>query len=215
MKIKSVFSKGFEKYGKVIKGYDVTLLLEALGKTNKPGDAVIYEPSEKGLEDCDVVKAFESNVYGGMPIQAGFCNGNNTKLNCLEYHRGSELNIPEGDIVLLLADLRDVKNGKLDTSKVEAFSVPAGTVVQIYETTLHYAPCNGAKAGIVNKDGFRVVIILPKGTNYPKGEICNKDFEDKLLWQSNKWLIAHPDTSEAKDGAFVGLVGPNIDIAKN
>ena len=27
-----------------------------------------------------------------------------------------------------------------DTSKVEAFLVPAGTAVEIYATTLHYAP---------------------------------------------------------------------------
>ena len=215
MKIKSVFSHSFNRYGKVITGYDVSELLKALGKTDKPADSVIYEPFEKGLEACSVVKQMSTNIYGGMNIQAGFCNGNNTKLNCLEWHRGSEINIPEGDIVLLLADLRDVKNGKLDTSKVEAFAVPAGTVVEIYETTLHYAPCNGAKAGKVSRDGFRVVIILPEGTNFEKPEMKEVYFEDKLLWAKNKWLIAHPDSSEAKAGAFAGLTGNNIDIAKN
>lgn len=215
MKIKSVFSHSFAKYGKVLTGYDTTELLKKLDETTKkPDNAVIYEPGDAGLEGLAIAKQFSDNAYGGMPIQVGYCNGNNTKLNCLEWHRGSELNIPSSDIVLLLAPLSSVKNGKLNTNCVEAFSVPAGTVVQVYETTLHYAPCNGVKAGEVSKDGFRVIIVLPKDTNTEKPAIKEIDFEDKLLWARNKWLIAHPDTSEAKAGAFVGLNGSNIDISK-
>lgn len=214
MKIKSVFSKSFNKYGKVLQGYDVKALLEKLeSSTEKPSNAVIYVPSDSALEAISAAD-FSTNAYGGMPIQIGYCNGNNTKLNCLEWHRGSEINIPTGDIVLLLAQLSSVKKGKLNTNDVEAFAVPAGTVVQVYETTLHYAPCNGVKNGEVSKDGFRVIIVLPKDTNTEKPAIKEIDFEDKLLWAKNKWLIAHPDTSEAKAGAFVGLVGKNIDIAK-
>ena len=215
MRIKSVFSHSFEKYGKVLKGYDVTDLLKKLDETTKkPADAVIYEPGDAGLEALPVAKEFSENAYGGMPIQVGYCNGYNTKLNCLEWHRGSELNIPSNDIVLLLAPLQSVKNGKLNTNAVEALYVPAGTVVQVYETTLHYAPCNAVKNGVVSKEGFRVIIVLPKDTNTEKPAIEPKNLEDKLLWARNKWLIAHPETSEAKQGAFVGLVGENIDLAK-
>ena len=216
MKIKSVFSHAFEKYGKVLKGYDVTDLLKKLeDTTKKPDNAVIYEPGDAGLEALPIAKEFSDNAYGGMPIQIGYCNGNNTKLNCLEWHRGSELNIPANDMVLLLAPLQAVKNGKLDTSLVEAFYAPKGTVVEVYETTLHYAPCNAVKDGVVSKEGFRVIIVLPKDTNTEKPAIKEIDFEDKLLWARNKWLIAHPDSSEAKAGAFVGLNGVNIDLAKN
>src|SRR5574344_83779 len=214
MKIKSVFSHSFEQYGKVITGYDTTELLDKLTATTKcPEKAVIYEPGDAGLESLPIAKEFSTNCYGGMPIQVGYCNGNNTKLNCLEYHRGSELNIPANDMILLLAPLQSVKNGKLSTDTVEAFFVPKGTVVQVYETTLHYAPCNAVKNGEVSKDGFRVVIVLPKGTNLAKPELKEIDHEDKLLWAANKWLIAHPDSSEAKAGAFVGLSGRNIDVA--
>lgn len=214
MRIKSVFSHSFEKYGKILSGYDVTELLKKLEETTKkPENAVIYEPSDAGLEGLPVFKEFSDNAYGGMPIQIGYCNGNNTKLNCLEYHRGSELNIPANDIVLLLAPLQAVKNGKLNTSAVEAFFVPKGNVVQIYETTLHYAPCNGVKSDKVSKEGFRVIIVLPRDTNTQKPEIDPKNFEDKLLWAKNKWLIAHPDSNEAKNGAFEGLSGTNIDLA--
>lgn len=214
MKIQSVFSKKFAKYGKVLHGYDVKELLAKLDSTtDKPAGKVIYEPGDAGLEALPVAKQFSTNAYGGMPIQVGYCNGNNTKLNCLEWHRGSELNIPSTDIVLLLAQLSSVKKGRLNTNSVEAFYVPAGTVVQVYETTLHYAPCNGVNGNEVSKDGFRVVIVLPKGTNLAKPSIGEIDSEDKLLWAANKWLIAHPDSSEAKAGAFVGLDGANIDIA--
>lgn len=215
MKIKSVFSHAFEKYGKVLSGYDVTELLEKLeSTTKKPADSVIYEPGDTGLESLAIAKEFSENAYGGMPIQVGYCNGNNTKLNCLEYHRGSELNIPANDIILLLAPLQNVKKGKLNTSCVEAFFVPKGTVVQVYETTLHYAPCNAKSGDEVSKEGFRVIIVLPKDTNTEKPNIKNIDEEDKLLWARNKWLIAHPDSSEAKAGAFVGLSGINIDISR-
>ncbi len=214
MKIKSIFSKSFAKYGKVLTGYDVKDLLKKLDDTTKkPDNAVIYEPGDAGLESLPIAKELSDNAYGGMPIQIGYCNGNNTKLNCLEWHRGSELNIPANDMVLLLAPLQSVKKGKLDTGLVEAFYVPKGTVVQVYETTLHYAPCNAVKNGEVSKEGFRVVIVLPKDTNTEKPAIKEIDFEDKLLWARNKWLIAHPDSSEAKQGAFVGLTGKNIDIA--
>ena len=216
MRIKSVFSHSFEKYGKVLTGYDVTALLKKLDETTKkPDNAVIYEPGDAGLEALPIAKEFSDNAYGGMPIQVGYCNGNNTKLNCLEWHRGSELNIPSNDMVLLLAPLQSVKNGKLNTSAVEAFYVPKGTVVEVYETTLHYAPCNAVKNGEVSKEGFRVIIVLPKDTNTEKPAIKEIDFEDKLLWARNKWLIAHPDSNEAKQGAFVGLSGINIDIAKS
>ena len=142
-----------------------------------------------------------------MPVQLGMCWGHNTKLNCLEYHRDSELNIGTGDFVLLLAKAEDIIDGELDTAKVKAFRVPAGVVVEVYETSLHYAPCQ------VDDSGFRVAVVLPRGTNTDKPEITPQNEEDKWLWARNKWLLAHPDSSEAADGAYVGLMGENIDIA--
>ena len=58
------------------------------------------------------------------------------------------------------------------------------------------------------------LFFLPKNTNTAKPQLKEIDFEDKLLWARNKWLIAHPDTNEAKQGAFAGLIGENIDLAK-
>ena len=56
-------------------------------------------------------------VYGGMPVQLGWCNGHNTKLNCLEYHRCSEFNLGTEDFVLILGDQREIENGSFDTAR--------------------------------------------------------------------------------------------------
>ena len=209
MEILSVFDKEFAEYGRVVDGFDYTELLKVLEDTTPmPDDAVVYVPGDAGLEATAVYTDLMNNVYGGMPIQIGYCNGNNTKLNCLEYHRDSEINIPSRDAILLLARMADIVDGKLDTASVKAFKVPAGVAVEVYATTLHYAPCN-AKAGC----GFRVIIVLPKGTNLelPKFEV--KNVQDGWMTAANKWLLAHAESDEAQNGAYVGLTGVNIDIA--
>ena len=208
MKIQSVFDPAFARYGKVITGLDTAALIAALEKTEKPADAVVYLPSVASLEETDLYPILRDNVYGGMPIQIGFCNGTNTKLNCVEYHRDSEINIPAQDMIFLVACESDLVDGHLDTAKVEAFRAPAGSAVELYATTLHYAPCDA-----VSGAGFRVAVVLPKDTNTDKPEIQNRTPEDALLWARNKWLIAHPDSTEAAAGAFVGLDGENPDIA--
>lgn len=207
MKIYSVQDREFKPYGAVLGDYDCSEIIAALEKTEQPGDAVVYIPSVPELERPAVAKQLEDHVYGGMPIQIGLCNGSNRQLNCLEYHRGSELNICATDAILLVAMVSELEDFTLQTDKVKAFAAPAGTVVQLYETTLHFAPCNGE-----GRDGFRVGIVLPRDTNTDKPDIRPKSAEDKLLWGRNKWLIAHPDAPEAKQGAFVGLQGVNISL---
>ncbi len=208
MKIYSVLDKEFAPYGKVLEGYDTSCLLKALENDTPLPDAVGYVPSVAVLESTCLFGQLQNNAYGGMPIQIGYCNGHNTKLNCLEYHRDSELNIGLYDFVLLVAKEDDIIDGKLDTSKVMAFRATAGQVVEVYATTLHYAPCNAEKDG-----KFKVAIVLPKGTNIEKPDIKELNFEDKLLRACNKWLLAHKDAAEASDGAYIGLTGDNIDIA--
>ena len=209
MKILSVFDKEFAPYGQVVKGYDFAPLLEKLVEVSeKPADSVIYVPSVAELEALPVFAQLSNNYYGGMPIQIGYCNGTNTVLNCLEYHRDSEINVAADDAILLLARQDEIIDGKLDTACVKAFLVPKGTAVEVYATALHYAPCS-AKLG----DGFRVIVVLPKDTNTDKPEITALNHEDTLLRARNKWLLAHADAPEAADGAYVGLTGENIDIA--
>ena len=156
------------------------------------------------------MREFRDRAYGGMPIQLGMCWGHNTKLNCLEYHRDSEVNIGWKDFILLLAKQDEIVDGVLDTEKVKAFRVPAGVPVEVYATTLHYAPCHTCP-----NCGFRVAVVLPKGTNTEKPAFEPKCEEDTWMTARNKWLLAHPDSKEAKNGAHIGLRGVNIDIKED
>lgn len=207
MKIQSVKDAAFATYGRIVDEYDFGGLIDVLNKTTDATDKVVYEPSVAQLEATESFQLLQDNVYGGMPIQIGYCNGTNSKLNCVEYHRDSEIDIAADDVVLLLARQQDINGDELDTSKVEAFFCPAGTAVELYATTLHYAPCSAKKNAT-----FRVVIVLPKGTNTNKPAIKNINSEDKKLFARNKWLIAHPEAPEASQGAVVGLKGTNIDL---
>ena len=208
MEIKKVTDPEFRAYGQVVDGYDCKELLAAMEQTPLPED-VVYVASVKELEDLPVAKMMETNLFGQMPIQVGYCNGHNKKLNALEYHRNSEVNVAATDLVLLLGKQQDIKEDHTyDTSLVEAFLVPKGTVIEVYATTLHYAPCSAKESG------FRCVIVLPKDTNLELDFTSAAEGEDKLITAKNKWLIAHPDTDEAKQGAVIGITGENVDISE-
>ncbi len=206
MVIKKITEEAFRAYGKVVEGIDFTELIKAMDETPLPDD-VVYEPGVELLEKLPVKKELETIMYGELPIQIGYCNGNNYKLNAVEYHRSSEVNVAATDLVLLLGKQQDITPElTYDTSKIEAFFVPQGTAVELYATTLHYAPCNA------NEGGFKDVIVLPKGTNLPL-DAAHKGGEDALITAKNKWLIGHAEGG-LDAGAHIGLVGKNIDISE-
>ena len=218
MKILKVTDPAFKRYGRVIENVDFSGLVEELKKTPVP-EGVVYEPSVKALEALPVMEELTRVVYGEMPIQIGYCNGHNTKLNALEYHRDSEINVAAEDAVLMLGLRTDVEDDNTyDTSKVEAFLVPAGTAVEVYATTLHYAPCH------VGENGFQVAIVLPRGTNYPlKGSHTKVEDarcgagvsnEDAMLTAVNKWLIGHAEGG-LDAGSFLGLKGKNLCLTED
>lgn len=212
MKVISCFDDEFRAYGRVIDNVDFKGLVEAMKKTPIP-DGVVYEPGIKELEVLPVAQEISDIVYGEMPVQIGYCNGHNCMLNALEYHRDSEINVAATDAILMLGLLKDVeKDFTYDTAKVKAFLVPAGTAVEVYATTMHYAPCG------VDGKGFQVSIVLPKGTNYPlktQHDKINEDGsapnEDALLTATNKWLIGHKDGG-LDAGSFLGLKGKNLNV---
>ena len=205
MVIHNVHDESFHPYGRVINGLDVSGIMEALKDTECPTDHTIYVASDPKLEQTASGEKVRQIVYGELPVQIGYCNGYNVFLNALEYHRSSEINIAENDLILLLGKQQDITDDfHYDTSKVEAFLVPAGTVIEVYATTLHYAPCS------VDGKPFRCVVVLPKGTNTELTSDHGGDSEDRLITAVNKWLIAHPDAGI--EGAFNGLEGENLRV---
>lgn len=205
MTVRKVTDPAFKAYGRVITGYDFSGLLKAMEHTPLPED-VIYIPSLPEMEALSDAKELERGIYGQMPIQIGCCNGHNKKLNAVEYHRDSEVDIAVDDLILILGKQQDIEEDHTyDTSRMEAFLVPAGTAVEVYATTLHYAPCH------VKDEGFRCVIVLPKGTNLDMEPVDVKDPEDRLLFARNKWLIGHAEGG-LPEGAFIGLKGENLSV---
>ncbi|MBR1758247.1 MAG: DUF4867 family protein [Lachnospiraceae bacterium] len=208
MKIYSVTDPEFIPYGRVIEGYDVSAIVETLREKTPLPEGTKYIPEDENIHALPIAKEIETTLFGGVPAEFGWCNGHNTKLNCLEYHRCSEFNLGTEDFILLLGKQDELVDWKLDTSKVKAFKVPAGVLIEVYATTLHFAPCHADPA-----KGFRTLVVLSKGTNDGFTAPAGKTSEDRLLFATNKWLIAHPEAPQAEQGAFIGLIGENIDIA--
>ena len=206
MKIYSVNDPEFSEYGKVLEGYDTAELIKAMDEIALPDEGVAYEPWIDSLEKCSIFSALSENGFGGMPIELGMCWGHNKSLNCLEYHRNSEINIGSSDFILLLAKQEKIIGGVLDTADVKAFRAPAGAVVEVYATSLHYAPCQ------TSDEGFRVAVVLPRETNTDITRPEPKNLEDKMLWARNKWLLAHEESAEAAQGAYIGLKGENLSV---
>ena len=203
--MKKVTDPEFRKYGRVL---DIKIpdLLERLGKTPVT-EGGVYVASEPELEACAELEAIQNSVFGGLPIQIGYCNGSNHKLNGLEYHRDSEVNVAVTDLILLLGREQDIdpETFAYDSSKIEAFLVPAGTCIEVYATTLHFAPCNAGGP-------FRCVVVLPRGTNEKLTANVKREGETRLLTAVNKWLIAHPDTGMDKMGVVCSIQGENITL---
>lgn len=205
MVIHKVTDAEFAPYGKVLEGYDLKEIIDKMGETPLPEDSTVYVPSDKNLESLAIAEEFRNRAYGGLPIQIGYCNGSNHKLNALEYHRCSEVNVAATDMILLLGLQQEIEpDFTYDTTKVKAFLVPAGTAIEVYATSLHYAPCNGADGG------FRCVVVLPAGTNTDIDFEVASTGEDRLMTAKNKWLIAHEEAGI--EGALVGLKGENLTV---
>lgn len=202
MKIYKVTDEQFKKYGKIVKNVDFSELIDYMKKNTPLPEGVEYVAGVPEMEALPIMKELTVKTYGELPIQIGYCNGRNTMLNALEYHRSSEINIAATDAILMLGCQQDItEDFTYDTSLVEAFLVPAGTAVEVYATSLHYAPCD------VDGKGFKVGIVLPKGTNLDLDE-KHAGWEDEHLTAKNKWLLGHPEGG-LDAGAPMGLIGKN------
>lgn len=207
--IRSVEDPEFASYGRIVTGYDFSPLLTYLEeKTEIPEAGNIYVASEPGLEAFPVMQALQNSFYGEMPIQIGYCNGRNTTYNGFEFHKGSEINVAATDFMLVLGHTWEIQNNTYRVEDAKVFFVKKGTAIEMYQTTLHLSPCR------VTDEGFRDVVVLPRGTNTPlehKGEAA--EAEAGLLLQKNKWVIAHPDREPLiKQGAHPGLLGENKEL---
>lgn len=207
--IYSVFDGEFETYGRIVEGYDFKPLMDYMCEnTEIPSDGNRYVASVPEMESGEIFNRIKDGLYGGMPIEIGYCNGKNSTYNGFEYHKGSEINVAVTDFMLVLGHTWQIKDNKFFVGNEKVFYVPEGVAIEMYQTTLHLSPCK------VRESGFMDVVILPKGTNTPlDGKTQNPTGEDELLLMKNKWVIAHKDREPlVKQGAHVGLIGENKEL---
>ena len=123
----------------------------------------------------------------------------------MEYHKSPEVLVAITDLILIVGKKEDITSDfTYNTEYMEIFIVSAGIAVELDTSTLHYCPCE------VDKDGFKCVAVMTRGSNTEIKGLHSKMGEDQLLFAQNKWLIAHPDSELAKQGAYIGLKNCNI-----
>lgn len=203
IEIFDVKSEEFNSFGRIIENLDISEIISVAKTIKNSNEGSNYKPSVDAFEKLDIAQKISIEFFGEMETQVGYCWGYNNFFNATEWHTSSEINIAVTDLLIIVGHLWDVKDNTIDISSFKAFYVPAGTVLECFATTLHYGPCE------VQKDGFGWVVALPKGTNTQ----LEGEYEDKLLWAKNKWLISHIDNKELiNDGAVAGVTGTNIEI---
>lgn len=131
----------FENYGRRITGIDVSELIRCGKQIGFPETGSVYEASNELFEQLPVTVELQDECFGELPIQIGYCYGHNNLLNGLEWHTSSEINVAVTDMVLLLAERKQLSNGTIDSSLVKAFLLKEGDVVEVYATSMHFCPC--------------------------------------------------------------------------
>ncbi len=204
LRLYSVFDPAFAAYGRVLRLPGEEALAEAMDKTPIPEAGNRYAASLPELEALEAVREAGRTVYGGMEVQAGYCNGRGFTLNAEEYHKCSEVNFSTTGLVLLLALPGDLRDRRLEAADVVGFYLPPRVAVEIHPLVLHFAPCR------VRESGFNCLVILTRGTNEALPAVDPAaEGEEALLWMRNKWLVCHPDSPQAAKGAFIGIRGEN------
>ncbi len=204
--LQEVSSDAFHPFGKVIKSFDPAALIQLSERVVPiPEEGSRYFPAVSELDthpDADILR---NQYLGQLDAQIGICLGHNNRLNALEYHKSSEINIAVTDLVLLLADQRDMElDGRISSEKIIGFYLHKGDVVEVYATTLHFCPCEV-------ENGFSCIVVLPRDTNKPLNDNIEK--KDELLFAKNKWLLAHEDNQALINrGAKAKIYGQNLEV---
>ena len=89
---------------------------------------------------------------------------------------------------------------------------PVGTAEELADKMAEFVPIARAILGV--KD-LKIITFGPRPQDFFACNAPIKGGDDAYLWACNKWLLAHPDSAEAAQGAVAALTGENIDIEKD
>ena len=203
LKLYDVSSEEFLEYGRIIDNIDPCEIISEAKKIKNPAESSVYLPSVAEFEALGAALDIKNIGFGTLDTQVGYCYGYNRMLGATEWHYSSEINIAVTPLVLILGKRSDIKDGRMNSHDMKAFYLPAGSVVEVYATSTHFCPCQ------VEDGGFGCVVALPLGTNIP----LDKEYDDKLLFRKNKWIICHMENEALINrGVVPGIYGENFKI---
>ncbi len=199
----------FVSYGAVHPHIRIPKMRAYLYKNREVPDGEYYEPCADDLMQMEEAVFFKEFAFGETACQIGYYSGFGGRLNALEYHKCSEVLVEFEPAVLIVGHIWDIKDQKLDSADLKLFYVPADTCVELYASTLHFAPCMATRAGV------RQVVCQSAGTNtdLEHPERLTDDGENRLLYQKNKWVLIHPEAeADFTERAVNGICGENISV---
>lgn len=208
-RIIDVRDPSFAKYGAVRPYVKVEKMRQYIYQETEMPKEEYYEPSCPALMEMEEALQFTQFAYGEIPCQVGYYNGWPTTLNALEYHKCSEVLVEFEPAVLILGHIWDIKEDCISSDALEFFYVPADLCVELYATTLHFAPCMATDRGV------RQVVCQTATTNTPlrHPERMDANGEGRYLYERNKWVLIHEEAKEQfRSNAFVGIEGENLSI---
>lgn len=212
MHIYSVNDPEFKSYGNVWDDVPSELtspVLEALSATPIPEGSkyVASAPELEGVKDADKLGFL---MFGGRPSSSAGATATTHASTAWSITAPASLTWAPAT---LSCSWRIAGRSRTASSTPRASRRSAcrrGTVVEVFNTTLHYTPC------MVDDGGFQVMVALPAGTNGPRPEAA-ADVpavgDSYCYWKADKWVLCHADSPKAAEGGYVSLFGKNLDIA--
>ena len=207
IEIFSIHDSIFSLYGEILDSRPYEELIKLIDKETIILDHNVYQSDVPAFHEEMAVCA-ASRYFGTKQIQFGYCNGVNKTMNGMEYHKSPEITVAVYDIMLFLALKNDLDDYVLDSREAKVFFAEKGSVFALYPSVLHLSPC------CVHPSGFKAGIILPLGTNCElEGVEKGCSGEDRFLFKTNKWMLAHPQREALlAQGAVASLKGHNREL---
>lgn len=204
VKIRGITNVTFRKYGMIVTGCDFEDMIKYMEeRTPIPEEGCVHVSSIKSMGKYECTRHIQDNYFGEIPIQIGYCNGINSKLNCLTYHKSNTILLAVTDMVIFVGRVQDIYDSQYEVSKAEAYFVPEGVAIELYSCTLYSLPCR------IEPSGFKCLKIGLKGTG---AAAKNVDISDGPI-KKNEWILAHPSYSIDMDGIKLNnLLGENVEI---
>jgi hypothetical protein len=206
----SIDDTSFLRYGRVHHDRPVDALLGSLQGLPGSGAGVLRSVSEQADACPAELASTLREIFGSTELQVESVQGRNTRLDALEYHKCAEVVVAGTDMVVLMGLVCDIvwPAGTFDVSRTRAFYVPRGTLYEVFPWCLHSTPVHVHEA-----EGFRCIVIQPKGAHAPIDFTPDQGGEGKLMQGRNTWLIGYADeTGSRGTGTHRGLKGRAIEL---